>query len=217
MSPATIRKRRRLSPEDRRQELLAATQRVIEQYGYADSSVPRVVAEADTAQGNFYRYFKNLDDAFLALVRTLLEPVQTAAFGLDFSTVTTPRQVEEVLLTFYRQLGRLLAAHAKVLREVLLVGQAAPGPVGREITAFLNQMRALAKLLIDTHMQRPPFRPTMDSEIVAGAIVGMIVGAVQDASLLGKKFDSEKWAIEMARLETGALVDPGAYANDRGA
>lgn len=202
------RTRRRLSPAARKREILAATRQVVERHGYHGASVPRVVAVAATAQGNFYRHFKNLDEAFLAVVRELLAPIMAAASGLEFPQVATSEQVETVFLGFYRQLAALLRADAILLREALLVGQAAQGPVGREVTAFLTQMRAVAESLLETHAGRPPFRSTMNPGIVAGAIVGMVVGAVQEAALLGDAFDPEAWAVEMARLETGALVEP---------
>jgi AcrR family transcriptional regulator len=198
--------RRRLPPTERRRELLAATRIVLERHGYSGASVPRVVDAAGTAQGNFYRHFDNLDDAVLVLAREVLTPIAEAADRLDFSHAATADEVEEVLSAFYRQLAVLLSSHASLLREILLVGQAAKGPVGEEVTAFLSRMRARAAAVLDEHARRPPFRPDMDSQIVAGAIVGMVVGAVQDVVLWGQAFDPKAWENEMAAFETGALV-----------
>ncbi len=207
-------RRRRLAPSERKQELLEATREVIQRYGYHGASVPRVVTVAGTSQGNFYRYFKNLDEAFLCVVREPLRQISAAAHAIDLSHATTPSRLESALLVFYQQLACLLRTDAILLREALLVGQAARGPVGREITGFLRRMRSLAEALFHAYAGRAPFRPNLDPAIVSGAMLGMIVGAVQEAALLRRTFDVETWAVQMARFETGALVDPAAYATD---
>jgi AcrR family transcriptional regulator len=66
-------RRRRLSPESRRQELLDAAIRVLREHRPGSCRVEDVTAEAGTAKGNFYRYFPTWDDLLVAVRDRLLD------------------------------------------------------------------------------------------------------------------------------------------------
>lgn len=209
--PGTSRPRRvrgrRLPPEQRREELLEAVELVIARDGYAEATVPRVVAEAGVAQGTFYRYFRDVDDAFAELARRVLEPIALAASALELAGTRTAADVERRLRGYYEVLARQLALHPGVIREALLVAPSSTGQAGRELSVFLDRMRAYLEKLIAEHAGRGPFRPG-DPKIVAAAVFGMVLGAAQAATEPDASLDPEHWAREMARLETGALVHP---------
>lgn len=201
------RRRVRLRPEQRREQLLEATEDVLAEHGYQGATVPRVVARAGVAQGSFYRYFRDIDAAALELMQRALAPVTRAAAGLDFSRVQNAADLELEVLGFYRLLARELAAHPALIREALLVAPAARGELGAVMFAFLGSMRDMAHRLIAAHAGRPPFRAITDPGTAAGAVVGMILGAAQQAVGSGESFDAERWANEMASFEAGALLD----------
>lgn len=201
---------RRLPPEQRREELLQALEAVLARRGYAGTTVPLVVAEAGVAQGSFYRYFRDVDDAFAELTRRVLPPIAAAALALQSVELRTAGDVERQLRRYYEVLGAQLAAHPAVIREALLVAPSSTGAAGREMSAFLQQMRAFVARLIAKHAGRGPFR-TSDPEIAGAAVVGMVLGAAQAATEPGASLDPKRWAREMARLESGALLRPSAY------
>jgi AcrR family transcriptional regulator len=68
MKQVKKRSRRRLAPDARRAELIAAAIRVLKQHGNAASRVEDVTAAANAAKGTFYIYFPSWDD-LLAAVR----------------------------------------------------------------------------------------------------------------------------------------------------
>lgn len=196
---------RRLAPEQRREELLEALEAVIARHGYAGTTVPLVVAEARVAQGSFYRYFRDIDDAFAELARRVLEPVSAAAAGLQIARVRTAADLERELRAYYEVLGEQLARHPAALHEALLVAPGSLGRAGRELSAFLKEMRAYVERLIAKYAGRAPFRAS-DPRIAAPAVFGMVLGAAQAATEPGASVDPVHWAREMARLETGALA-----------
>jgi AcrR family transcriptional regulator len=204
-SRSTPRPRIRLAPDQRRDMLLASLERVITRTGYQGATVPAVVAEAGVAQGCFYRYFPNIDAAFLEAVRRLLPALREAAAGLNLARVRDIRDLEEELVVYFRVLSARLAEHAALLGEALLVAPAAAGPVGREMSAFLVDMHGVARDLLARHSGRAPFRE-LDAEVTAAAVVGMILGSARDAVRAGSSFDPGRWAAEMARFEAGALA-----------
>lgn len=203
-------RRRRLAPAERRRELLEAVERVVAEHGYAAATVPLVVAEAGIAQGSFYRYFRDLDAAFAELARRVLAPVAEAVFALRLSDVRTAADVERALRGYYEVLAGQLAAHPAIVREALLVAPSSVGDAGREMSAFLREMRDHVAELIAAHAGRGPFRSS-DPHIAAAAMTGMVLGAAQAATEPDATFDPKHWAREMARLETGALVRPSAH------
>lgn len=201
---------RRLSPEQRREELLEAVEAVIARHGYAGATVPLVVAEAGVAQGSFYRYFRDVDHAFAELARRVLKPIADAASAIQLADARTASDVERHLRGYYQVLAEQLADHPAVIREALLVAPSSTGQAGRELSAFLKRMRARLQMLISDYSGRGPFR-TGDPKIAPTAIFGMVLGAAQAATEPGASLDPSHWAREMARLETGALVRPSAY------
>jgi AcrR family transcriptional regulator len=209
-SAAVQRRRVRLHPARRREQLLEAVEAVVSESGYQGATVPRIVARAGVAQGSFYRYFRDIDDAMLELMQRALAPVARAAAGLDFSRVQNATDLRGELLRFYRVLARELVAHPALIREALMVAPAARGNLGTAMSAFLGSMRETALQLIEMHAGRSPFRAIADPGAAAGAVVGMILGAAQQAVGRGEGFDTERWANEMARFEAGALLNPPA-------
>jgi AcrR family transcriptional regulator len=72
-SPSGLIGRRRLSPDQRRAELLEAAVRVLRQRGPGDCRVEDITTEAATAKGSFYRYFPTWEDLLIAVRDHLME------------------------------------------------------------------------------------------------------------------------------------------------
>lgn len=62
-----------------RERLIQAAGECFIEYGYTRTRISDVVHRAGTAQGNFYRHFTSLDDAFLAVLRPGLEELAGAS------------------------------------------------------------------------------------------------------------------------------------------
>ncbi len=199
------RKRRRLQPEERRAELLLALDHVVHRHGSLGATVPRVVAEAGVAQGSFYRYFPDIDAALGELARQLLAPVAAAALELDFSRAEQAADVEAELERFYRAVATVLIEHGHVVRELMLAASLGKGPLADEIEVFLSAMRDRARELLEHQLVRGRLDEA-ELATVAGAIVGMVLGAVHQAAQAKSAFEPERWARMMARFETGALA-----------
>lgn len=199
--------RRRLAAAKRRAALLEALETVVATKGWQGASVPEVVTRAGVAQGTFYRYFPNLDQAFLALALELIEPIRRAAYGFDPTRVRTVAELERTIYDTHGPLTETISRHPILLREALLVGSAASGVAGEALRRFLSEMRNLFRRQLAQVNGRPPFR-TMDPAIAAGAAMGMLLAAVQEAAERPESFDGEVWRREIARLEAGMLAVP---------
>jgi AcrR family transcriptional regulator len=72
-TPATIARK-----DARRKTLLDAATRLFGRCGYHASTVPMIVAEADSSVGSFYAHFRNKEDVFAAVLDALGEKVMDA-------------------------------------------------------------------------------------------------------------------------------------------
>ena len=61
----------------RKRDLVQATVICVNRYGYAESTIQRIAAEAGFTGGTIYRHFKNKNDLFKATMRQLLNLVLT--------------------------------------------------------------------------------------------------------------------------------------------
>jgi AcrR family transcriptional regulator len=121
-TPRRSRKRRRLAPAARREEILTAALRAFVRGGYHGTQVSDVIAEAGVARGTFYLYFDSKHAVFTALVDRMLEVFLVALPEEDRLGVRTAAQAEALLRRSYgtvfeafeknRDLGRLLFEEA---------------------------------------------------------------------------------------------------------
>ena len=63
--------------ELRKRDLIQATVICVNRFGYAESTIQRIAAEAGFTGGTIYRHFKNKNDLFKATMRQLLNLVLT--------------------------------------------------------------------------------------------------------------------------------------------
>ncbi len=63
--------KRQLQAAATRERMLSAAREVFEQKGYRGTTVGAITAAADTADGTFYLYFRNKDDAFMQVMTAI--------------------------------------------------------------------------------------------------------------------------------------------------
>jgi AcrR family transcriptional regulator len=78
----TLRRPRTKPPEERRDELMNAAQRLFLEHGVGATSIEQITDGADVAKGTFYLHFKSKDDVLFALrqrfVRELFANIENA-------------------------------------------------------------------------------------------------------------------------------------------
>ena len=62
MASRMTRRRRTKPPEERRDELMNAAERLFLAHGFGPTTIEQVTAAAQVAKGTFYLYFKSKDD-----------------------------------------------------------------------------------------------------------------------------------------------------------
>jgi AcrR family transcriptional regulator len=96
-----------------RDRLLSAAAAVFARKGYELTRVEDIVKTAKTSYGNFYRHFRNKDEALIAVLRPLLDEVYRASRRRGGQT-PKPSEAEFVQITI--DYLRVYAKHRKLLR-----------------------------------------------------------------------------------------------------
>lgn len=195
--------RRRLEPEVRRQELMAALAAELAETDWYGITAPMVVRRADASQGLFYCYVSDLDAAFSALVdeRVVPRPAQAAErFRLD---VDTPEAVEAILASRYEGSGQVRGRWA---------GTGQGGALGRAVWiggAADYCRQPLEDVRARSHVLREDGTGTgtgtcrqVDATLFSRMVEGMAVGCASPG--LGDA-DPACWAREMARCAAFGL------------
>lgn len=138
--PQGLAARRRLAPETRTPQILAAALEEFAERGYAGARMAAVAARAGVAKGLIYHYFPSKAELFLATVRACTQPV----FEEAERRVSAPGGSARALLT-----GLLDIAYARVCEE--------------------RRERALFKLIVTEAERFPELARFYEAEILSRA------------------------------------------------
>lgn len=196
--------RTRLRPEIRKAQILESAKKQLELNGYQKLTVPGIVKSAGISQGSFYRYFKNVDDIVITLIKNEVFPAMLAASDhLDFGPIKNALELENVLYNWFETLGQQIARNSILIREMLTVILHSKGAAAAEINRFIDGIRKLCVQVMEQSNGIPPFRK-LNAKIISYAVVGMVIGASIQAAKEG--LDVKSWAREIARLECSGLL-----------
>lgn len=165
-------------------------------------TVPMVVRRAGVSQGLFYRYFSDLDAAFIALIDERVVPRLAHAAERLRLDVDTPEAVEEMLAGWYKGLARLVVDEPALVNAALLAAPSGAGAAADYCRQLLEDLRAWGQALLEGVNGAGPYRQ-VDAELVSRMVVGMAVGC---ASVGLGDTDPARWAREMARFEAFGLL-----------
>lgn len=198
----TTAPRRRLAPEQRRRELLGALATELAGADWHRLTVAMVVRRADASQGLFYRYFHDLDEAFIALLEDrILPPLLAASDQLDLDH-TEGTEVEASLTRWFENLATLVAQEGPVLRAALLAAPSGHGPAAQYCRDLIEQLRAWGEGLLQPLNGQHPYR-----DVNARHVSHMVVGMTIHCALTGLDgAEPATWAREMARFEAWGLL-----------
>lgn len=152
---------------------MAALAESVTEKGYTDLTVEDVIARAGVSRRTFYDQFANKQEAFLAAydevsaqllasIRAAMEPATEFADG-----------VERALEAFLYYLAAEPAFAHMCIVDVLAAGQAAIERRNRVIRTFMELLDRAAAAL-------PEKPPPLTSEIVTGAIHGVVYARIAD-------------------------------------
>ena len=116
---ARPRKSRRLSKEERREQLLTAALRVFGRHGYHGTRVETIITAAGVARGTFYLYFEDKRALFAAL----MDGWHSVVLGMfdDVEAKLAQAETHEEAWQVYRDMGTGLAWVGLANRDEILL------------------------------------------------------------------------------------------------
>jgi TetR/AcrR family fatty acid metabolism transcriptional regulator len=158
--------------EERRRKLLSQAIRIFGRKGYHATTVPMIVAAADSSIGSFYFYFRNKEDIFAAALEALGERISSAlnqaiaAAGPD--TLSQMRAAIEALVWF-------LVEHPEEAR-ILIVESSG---LGKRLEAVRRQVVASHSRSVEQALNAlTDCLPSLETPVVARCWVGAVYEAV---------------------------------------
>lgn len=166
MSPAPAERRRRLSKEARRAQLIAAAEAVFSEVGYSGATMELIAARDGVARSLLYEHFASIDELYLECHRTAREEMQQRVFeAVAGAGGGVEDQLRAGLLAYFTYFG------GRPQRFELLYGPGgAGGPLARQ-TAELRFMTAeqIATLFIAAAPHVARYEAVGAAHIVSGA------------------------------------------------
>lgn len=159
--------RNRKSPEDRRQEILAAARRLFQVRGYEQTTIDDLLAELGLSKGGFYHHFRSRDEILIELTRAetvdLVDKLRASA--------RTPGDAARRLVGLFRAGSDLTAPGDSIYR--CLASAEARGLYYRALEAELQQpLRGLVADLLEQGAREGSFAP-VDSVAAAEMVVAV--------------------------------------------
>jgi AcrR family transcriptional regulator len=169
---AARKPRRRLSPEARRRELLDAAVRVLRRRDPSDCRVADVTAEAQTAKGNFYRYFPTWDDLLIAVRDEVI-----GEYALEVARRLTTRRAGDEPDVLEREANAFIDFQLDTggLHDAVFHGPAGRGPH----RGARHPAAAVMETIIAAAGAAPPFT-RVDARPIATLIFHVLHGAADE-------------------------------------
>lgn len=172
----------------RRRRLLGEAIRLFGENGYHVTTVPMIVAAADSSIGSFYFYFRNKEDIFAAALR---EVERRIAAALNEAIAAAGPEVLTQMRAAVKAFAKFLAEHPEEAR-ILLVESSGLGARLEEVRDELiaSHTRSVEKALRAAAGQLP----AMDRGVAANCWVGAVHQAVSQwlRQPAAERLDAEK-------------------------
>lgn len=199
------KKRRRLSPDERRQQIKEAGLAMFTAHGFEATTIDQIAEAAAIAKGTFYLYFDSKLSLLVALLDDFASGVLQSFATLDVGKWTgspnpAPEDIRALLEAAYRCFFEFCTKELDTAR--LFFQEAVFDPVARDkrqeiYTAFAE----LAQRALDAGIAAGVL-PPMQSAIVSHAIVGMVEHVAAQCLLIEPVDDLSDVIAELARFET---------------
>jgi len=190
--PSTVRVRR-----NARETLLDAVETLLATVPPDEVSAAAISSAAGLAHGTFYRYFKNRNEALLAL----FDRVRIESSGGDemFDGVPASRaDARADLRAWATMLVRKSERHGATMRAVYILSSR-----DEELMAYRQARRATVLRRVGAYLAvvyERGFAPAVDAAATAAVLFAMIEGLVRDA-LFGGGFDEARAAAAVDLIE----------------
>lgn len=195
MSGASERKKAR------REEILAAAQKIFGAKGYHSSGIADIAEELGIGHGTFYRYFRNKHDIATAVLDQVIERLASVGLAEDPCASNTLEEYREQTARILSGMIDLAAEHPTVLHFFQTQSFAIdPDRLGQTMDRFAEYTGRFLQNGIDKRF----LRADLDVEPTSQALVSLIFEGARRGLLGGDEALRDRWiAAGMALMFDG--------------
>ena len=183
-----------VSAEETRQELLAATLRVLQTRGYGGARISEIAREAGVTPGSIYNHFPSKAELITAALAEQAPDAIDALLADD-----DPGSV----VAAFRQIGTNLDEHARAMGPLLLeliVNARRDPEVAEVVMAEFASKEAQTTDVIRLARERGEVDPALDVEALARFVTMVALGSLVVGALDLKSIDPGAWAAVVDRV-----------------
>ncbi len=199
MSTAPDRKQRR------RDEILAAAQKVFLAKGYNAAGIADIAAELGIGHGTFYRYFKNKHDIASAVLDSVIERLAAAALAEDPESSNTLDEYRAQIRRMLTRLVKLTSEHPKVLvffqRQGLVIDP-------DRLVQFRATFAAFTARFLVNGIDKGFLRRDLDIEPTSALLVALVFEGVAKAMTVADEAEALRWMESGMRLMFDGIAAP---------
>jgi AcrR family transcriptional regulator len=207
-------KRRRMSREDRKQDILRVAAEVFTQKGYRPTTIDTLVEAAGISKGLFYIYFDSKKQAFIELIESYFDGFAAVLEENHRSLQETFRGGDdpvEVIETWRCNVLRILKYHFENPNLAFVVYQEALGS-DEDFSDRVNELSERANAMVAQEfemMSASGAMRDMDIELATAVTMGSIVYVIMDLLLRKKRTDIEALASSLIDYHARAVAPVG--------
>jgi AcrR family transcriptional regulator len=179
-------------PEERRDELMSAAQRLFLEQGVAPTTIEEIASAADVAKGTFYLYFSSKEDVLAALGDRF---AQQHLARIEAAIAAKPADDWKSRLAAWAAAGVAFYLDSIRLHDVLFYGSRPPTREGLVDNIVIDHLAGLLQSGLDAGAWSID-----DSRFAAVFIFSGLHGVVDDAYLREKRVNRNRLLRRMERL-----------------
>lgn len=161
---------KRMKGELRKNQILDCSKKIFSEKGYYETYVEEVIKEAKVGKGTFYRYFKNKEDLFIALLIKFLNEWETAA-SIDLTSIK-PENINDMLKLLIHRSFRFFHENEELCNIYLRIGPGLNKIFEPYLINFEEKMLNYIKLYVTEGIKLGIVRPDLDIELAANILAG---------------------------------------------
>ena len=196
----------RLPPEERREQLLDAALKVIDERGYGGVSMEAIAREAGVTKPVVYDLFGNRGELLMALLER--EEERALAQLAEAMPSELSADPDELVIAGFRSLLGSVIANPATWRLIVLPAESTPEVVREHVESGRDDVRERLRQLIVWGIETRGGPANVDVELAAQALVALGEHLVRLVLTDPKRFTIDRIADFMGGL-LGALERPG--------
>ncbi|MEM6992370.1 MAG: TetR/AcrR family transcriptional regulator [Myxococcota bacterium] len=192
--------------QQRREEILAAAQRVFLAKGYNGAGIADIAADLGIGHGTFYRYFKNKHEIAAAVLDKVIERLAAAALAENPESSNSLTEYREQVRRMLTRVVELTAEHPRALpffqRQGLVIDP-------ERLAQFRATFAAFTARFLVNGVSKEFLRADLDVEATSELLVALVIEGATRAMSVQDKSQALRWMeAGMQLMFDGIASDP---------